>query len=42
MACYTYPALHGEAEIDMTPYPAVTVWLKRVEALPGFIRMIGT
>lgn len=42
MACYTYPALHGEAEIDMAPYPAVRAWMDRVRALPGFIPMIGT
>lgn len=42
MACYTYPALNGEAEIDMTPYPAIRAWMDRVRALPGFIPMIGT
>jgi glutathione S-transferase len=42
MACYTYPALHQEAEIDMTPYPSVMAWLGRVQALPGFIPMVGT
>lgn len=42
MACYTYPALHREAEIDLTPYPGVRSWLDRVRALPGFIPMIGT
>lgn len=42
MACYTYPALNVEAEIDMTPYPAIRAWMDRVRALPGFIPMIGT
>ena len=41
MACFTYPALHGEAEIDLTPYPAVRTWLGRVRALPGFKPMAG-
>jgi len=42
MACYTYPALNVEAEIDMKPYPAIRAWMDRVRALPGFIPMIGT
>ncbi len=42
MACYTYPALNVEAEIDMQPYPAILAWMDRVRALPGFIPMIGT
>lgn len=42
MACYTYPALNEEAEIDMTPHPAIRAWMDRVRTLPGFIPMIGT
>ena len=41
MACFTYPALAGEAEIDLAPYPAVSAWLARVKALPGFKPMPG-
>jgi glutathione S-transferase len=41
MACFTYPALHREADIDLTPYPAVRGWLGRVRALPGFKSMPG-
>ena len=26
----------GEANIDLTPYPNVSAWKKRFEALPGF------
>ena len=42
MACFTYLALAGEAEIDLAPYPAVSAWLARVRALPGFKPMTGT
>jgi len=41
MACFTYPALHREAEIDLAPYPAVRAWMGRVRALPGFMSMPG-
>lgn len=41
MACFTYPALAGEAEIDLAPYPGVRAWLARVKALPGFKSMPG-
>ena len=41
MACFTYPALHREVEIDLAPYPATRAWLGRVRALPGFKTMEG-
>ncbi|MFN0042774.1 MAG: glutathione S-transferase family protein [Alphaproteobacteria bacterium] len=41
MACFTYPALHREVEIDLAPYPATRAWLDRVRALPGFKTMEG-
>lgn len=39
IACYPYVSLAEEGEISLTPYPAVGSWLKRVEALPGWIAM---
>ena len=41
MACFTYPALAGEAELDLEPYPALRAWLARVRSLPGFVAMPG-
>lgn len=41
MACFTYPALAGEAEIDLAPYPGLRAWLARVKAMPGFKAMPG-
>ncbi|MGQ3675256.1 glutathione S-transferase [Xanthobacter sp. TB0139] len=39
LACYAYVAHAPEGGIDLTPYPAVRVWLQRVQALPGFFPM---
>ena len=36
VALYSYTAAAPEGGIDMTPYPAINAWLKRVEALPRF------
>jgi glutathione S-transferase len=38
LACYPYVALSDEAGIPMTDYSAVTQWLRRLEALPGWTR----
>lgn len=36
LACYAYVAHAPEGGIDLQPYPAVSIWLKAVEALPNF------
>jgi glutathione S-transferase len=41
MACFSYPALTAEAGIAIGAYRAVTAWLKRVQALPGYVGMPG-
>lgn len=41
VACFSYPALTGEANIDLAPYPAVQAWIQRVQALPGYVGMPG-
>lgn len=37
VALYSYIARAPEGDVDLSPYPAVLSWLKRVEALPGFV-----
>ncbi len=39
IALYAYTHAAPEAGFDLTPYPAVRSWLKRVEATPGFVSM---
>lgn len=39
LACYAYVAHAPEGGVALDPYPAVRAWLRRVEALPGFIPM---
>jgi len=39
VACYPYVALAHEGEVSLSPYPAVRAWLKRFEALPGWVPM---
>ena len=41
MACFTYPALAHEGDIDVGAYRSVVAWLGRVRALPGFVAMPG-
>jgi len=36
LACYPYAASAPEAGISLEPYPAVTGWIRRIEALPGW------
>lgn len=40
LACYPYAALADEAGVSLAPFPAVTEWLARVEALPGWVPLI--
>jgi glutathione S-transferase len=37
VSLYAYAHVAGEAGIDMTAYPAIAAWLRRVEATPGFM-----
>lgn len=41
VACYPYIALAPEGHIDMRQYPQLSLWLARLEALPGFVPMVG-
>jgi glutathione S-transferase len=41
VACMPYVALSHEGGIPVEDYPAVTAWVQRVKALPGFIAMPG-
>ncbi len=39
VANYSYVARAPEGNIDLEPYPQVRAWLRRIEALPGFVHM---
>jgi glutathione S-transferase len=39
IACYSYIAHAPEGGISLEPFPAIRMWLQRIEALPGFIPM---
>jgi glutathione S-transferase len=41
IAVYPYVALAPEGRIDLSPYSAVTAWLSRIQALPGYVAMPG-
>ncbi len=41
IAMYPYIALAPEGEVDLSGYPAVTAWLSRIQALPGYVGMPG-
>lgn len=41
IAIYPYIALAPEGNIDLNLYPAVTAWLSRIQALPGYVDMPG-
>lgn len=41
IAVYPYIALAPEGNIDLNLYPAVTTWLSRIQALPGYVDMPG-
>jgi glutathione S-transferase len=41
IAIYPYIALAPEGGIDLSPYPAVTTWLSRIQALPRYVGMPG-
>jgi glutathione S-transferase len=39
IALYGYTHVAGEGGFDLVRFPAVTAWLARVEAQPGYVRM---
>ncbi|MEQ8692795.1 MAG: glutathione S-transferase [Pseudomonadales bacterium] len=39
VAIYSYIAHAPEGGVDLRPYTAVSAWLSRIEALPGFVPM---
>ena len=39
IAMYTYTAHAPEGGVDLGPYKHIRAWLKRIEALPGFVPM---
>jgi len=41
IACYPYTALIEEGHVSLEPYPNVRAWIKRIEALPGYVAMQG-
>ncbi len=42
IAIYSYVARAPEGNVDLAPYPAVNAFLRRVEALPGFVPFTQT
>ncbi|MPZ59182.1 MAG: glutathione S-transferase [Rhizobiales bacterium] len=42
IALYSYTAHAPEGGVALAPYPNVTAWLNRIEALPGFVPMQRT
>jgi len=39
VALYAYTHVAGDGGFDLAAYPAVSAWLVRVEAAPGYVRM---
>jgi glutathione S-transferase len=37
IAGYSYIAKAPEGGVSLEPYPAIRMWLKRIESLPGFV-----
>lgn len=42
IACYTYIAHAPEGNVALDAYGNVNAWLRRIEALPGFVPMVKT
>jgi glutathione S-transferase len=42
IANYSYIAHAPEGNVSLEPYPHIRAWLKRIEALPGFVGMPKT
>ncbi|HET8706264.1 MAG TPA: glutathione S-transferase [Pseudomonadales bacterium] len=41
IAIYPYVALAHEGKVDLTAYPAIIAWIKRIQALPNYVGMPG-
>ena len=41
LAIYPYIALAPEGKVDLSPYPALLAWLRRIQALPNYVGMAG-
>lgn len=39
VAAYSYIAHAEDGNVPLTPYPALRAWLRRIEALPGYVPM---
>lgn len=42
VALYSYVARAPEGNVDLAPYARVNAWLRRMEALPGFVPLAST
>jgi glutathione S-transferase len=42
IANYSYVAHVPEGNVSLEPYPQVRQWLRRIEALPGFVPMVAS
>ncbi len=42
VALYSYIARAPEGNVDLKPYAKVNAWLRRIEALPGFVPLAST
>ncbi len=42
IACYPYVALAPEGAVSLEEYPAVRVWIGRIQQQPGYVDMPGT
>lgn len=42
VAIYSYTASAPEGNVDLSSYPAVNAFLRRIEALPGFVPFVKT
>lgn len=40
LACYCYTSVSPEGGFDLAAHPAVAAWVKRVEALPGWVKRV--
>jgi glutathione S-transferase len=41
IAIYPYIALAPESKVDLSDYPAIIGWLRRIQTLPGYVGMAG-
>lgn len=41
IACYPYVALAHEGDIDISRFPAIQAWIRRIRELPAYIDMPG-